>query len=195
MSCDAFNQLVGSLHVFLAPCGTAPPEVQVEPADPWLRFGPTDGGQKIDDSATMTYFRDDDHMVPTAVVQSDQTVKIDMTIIGMSLEQQSKIQNSAEKVRDLVGTTVPTRRMPLKRLVWPQQYAMLLRGQALSPYGQYPGQYYIPRGVFDGNRTREHTKVGRVSLSVSFNLLEDTEQEHADDTLGWLDVQTGDPTP
>jgi hypothetical protein len=159
---------------------------------PWKKLGPTDGGQTIKNTGSITYFRDDDHSGPTQAIRSEETVKIAMTIVGLDLETHAAITNSVIKLRDIAGSPVPTKRMPLKRGVRLTEYAMMLWGEALSPYGVYPGYYYVPRGVFDGEPERAHTKTDRVGLAIDFVLLEDDNQEHPDDTLGWLDVQTED---
>lgn len=184
-----FSQLIGALKVYLAPVGTAVPDVDDAPSGSWTAFGTTDGGQQIAHMGALTYFRDDDHQGPVKAVRPEEDVRISMTLVALTLENYARVLNSAASVNTTAGPPA-TKDMPLKRGAGPTQYAMLLRGTALSPYGNFPGQYVVPKGVFDGEPEPAFTKDGRAALAVEFRALEDDTQVDPDNSMGYLVVQT-----
>jgi hypothetical protein len=184
-----FNQLIGALKVYVAPFGTAVPDVDDAPGGGWTLLGPTDGGQQIAHMGALTYFRDDDHQGPVKAVRPEEDVRVSMTVVGLTLENYARILHAAGNVDTAAGPPA-TKTTHLKRGATPTQYAMLLRGTTMSPYGNFPGQYVIPKGVFDGEPEPAFTKDGRAALATEFRALEDDTQVDTDKSLGYLVVQT-----
>lgn len=183
-----FNQLIGALKVYVAAVGTAAPDVDEAPSGSWTLLGPTDGGQQIAHMGGLTYFRDDDHQGPVKVVRPEEDVRVSFSVVGLTLENYARVLHAAGGV---VSDTDPaTKSVHLKRGATPTQYAMLLRGSAISPYGNFPGQYVIPKGVFDGEPEPSFTKDSRAALAVEFRALEDDTQADLNNSLGYLIVQT-----
>jgi len=151
-------------------------------------LGPTDGEQKIKHGGKLTFFRDNDHQGPVKSVRPEEMVVISFTLVGLALEDYARAIATQANLSDAtVGVAVRT--LPLKRGAVPAEFALLFRGAALSPYGAFPGYYYVPRGVFDGEPEPTFAKDGRPGLAVEFNALEDDTQSAAN-TLGFLRVQT-----
>lgn len=191
-STKPFEQLTGTLKVYVAPVGTAVPAVDAAPSGSWALLGPTDGDQKIGHGGALEYFRDNDHQGPVKAVRPEEDVMFSYSVVGLTLENYSRILHDVTKLvtTNAGAGVIGKKRMPLKRGAVPTEYALLFRGDALSPYGIYPGQYVVPRGVFDGEPEPTFAKDGRPALDVEFHALEDDSQADPDDTLGWLEVQT-----
>lgn len=183
-----FDQLTGVLAVWLAPVGTTPPAINVEPSGSWKRLGATDGGQTVKHAGSLTKFTDDDHTGKTHVVRPEQDPTVAMTLVGLTLENYGKVVNDAVPV--VVTGPPATKKIPLKRPYIPENYAMILRGEVMSPYGALPGMYVIPKGAFDGEPEAAFTKDERTGLEIEFCILEDDDQTDPDMSLGWLIVQT-----
>ena len=183
-----FEQLTGTLEVWLAPVGEAVPAVNAAPAGNWYRLGPTDGEQSQQNSGALTYFRDNDHQGPVKAVRPEEETIIRFTLVGLALEDWSRVLDRASDLVD-VGGPPATRAMPFKRGAIPNEYAMLFKGQALSPYGAFPGMCVIPRGVFDGEPQPTFARDGRPGLECEFHALED-DTVSAANSLGYLIVQT-----
>lgn len=183
-----FEQLTGTLSVYIAPVGESVPAVNATPAGNWYLLGPTDGEQSIQHAGALTYFRDNDHQGPVKSVRPEEDVIVRFMAVGMSLEDYARILDRAADLVDDGGPPA-TRKMPLKRGATPNEYALLFKGSALSPYGAFPGQYVIPRGVFDGEPQPTFAKDGRPGLEVEFYAIEDYTVSAAD-SLGYLIVQT-----
>jgi hypothetical protein len=184
-----FSQLIGALKVYVANVGATVPDVDEAPGVGWTLLGPTDGGQQLAHMGALTYFRDDDHQGPVKAVRPEEDVRLNMTVVGLTLENYARILHNAANVTSTVGPPA-IKTMPLKRGASPTTYAMLLRGETMSPYGNFPGQYVIPKGVFDGEPEPSFTKDSRAALSVEFRALEDDTQADLDNSLGYLVVQT-----
>lgn len=188
-STEPFEQLTGTLTVYIAPVGSTVPAVTATPASPWVELGCTDGEQSIQHAGALEYFRDNCHEGPVKAVRPEEDVIVAFTLVGLTLENYARVLSAASAVVTDTVANPDTKTMPLKRGFIPTEYAMLLSGTALSPYGAWPGMYVIPRGVFDGEPQPTFAKDGRVGLEVEFHALEDDDQSDADDALGWLVVQ------
>lgn len=185
---EPFDQLIGTLDVYVAPVGEAPPTVGVAPAGNWVRLGATDGGQTVQHTGALEKFSDDDHTGNVKAVRPEEEVIVSFTLVGLTLENYAKVLNAASLVASAVTPSRKT--MPLKRGYIPTEYAMLLVGDALSPYGILPGMYVIPRGSFDGEPEAAFTKDERVGLEVEFCAFEDDDQTDENMRQGWLVVKT-----
>jgi len=181
-----FEQLVGPLTFYLATYGTAEPAVESTPGASWVELGCTEGDQTYDESGELTKFYDNCHIGPVKTVLGQQDPMITMTLVGLTLE------NIARTIRTVGAVTAPTattKRLGLKRTAAQTEYALLAKGAAASPYGNLPGQFFFPRGVFDGKLAKTFGKTTRTAVAVTFHALEDDLQAELD-RLGWLTVQT-----
>jgi hypothetical protein len=187
-SSQPFEQLTGTLQVYVAPVGEAEPAVNATPAGNWYLLGPTDGEQSVQHAGALTYFTDNDHQSKVKAVRPEEDEIIAFTLVGMALEDYARVLDDAANLVSAGGPPA-TRTMPLKRGAVPNEFAMLLKGAAASPYGAFPGQYMIPRGVFDGEPQPTWAKDGRPALECEFHAIEDDNQSDIN-RLGWLKVQT-----
>lgn len=187
-----FSVLVGPLKVYIAPGQTAEPDVDTEPGSGWVRLAGTTGDQEIEfGGGGVTHFTDNDHQAPTGGVRGDEMTMVRFEVQSLTLESYARIISDVGKVR--TGTTTAgngIKRLPLKRGFLLTPYSLLLKGEADSPYGVYPGQYYIPLCIQQSNPTMTRSKTGRASLACEFVIYEDDNQSIGDE-MGWLTVQTG----
>jgi hypothetical protein len=185
---EPYEQLVGPLTVYVGPVGETVPAVNATPAGNWVELGSTDGEQSIQHGGALTYFYDNDHQGPVKATRPQEDIVITFTLVGLTLEHYARILDQVSDVSSDAGPPA-TKTLPLKRGATPNEYALLFKGSALSPYGAYPGMYVIPRGVFDGEPQPAFSKEDRAALEVEFHVIEDDDQSDAD-RLGWLVVQT-----
>ena len=187
-SSQPFEQLTGTLSVYVAPVGEAEPAVNATPAGNWYLLGPTDGEQSQQNAGALTYFRDNDHQGPVKAVRPEEDVIIAFNLVGLVLEDWARVLDEAANIVSAGGPPA-TKTMPLKRGAVPNEYALLFKGAAASPYGAFPGQFMIPRGVFDGEPQPTWAKDGRPMLECEFHAIEDDNQSDIN-RMGWLKVQT-----
>ena len=187
-STKPFERLTGVCDIYVAPVGETVTAVNATPCGNWVKLGATDGAQSIQSMGKLTYFNDNDHQGPVKAVRPTEEQIVKFTLVGLTLEHYARIMDT---VSDVVAAAGPpaTKKVPLKRGSIPSEYALLFKGSAMSPYGAYPGQYVIPRGVFDNEPISTFARDGSPALECEFHALEDDTQVEAD-RLGWLIVQT-----
>lgn len=182
-----FSQLTGALKVYVAPVGETVNVVNTTPVGNWVELASTDGEQSMQVSGKLTYFRDNDHQGPTKAVRPEEDAIYKFKLVSLTLENLARALSTVANIVEAVGPPA-TKKFPLKRGETPQEYAMLFRGLALSPYGPLPGQFVVPRGIFDNEPTMTFGKDKRAELDCEFHALEDDAQPEAD-RLGYLIVQ------
>jgi predicted secreted protein len=187
-STSPFDRLTGVVSIYIAPQGETVTAVNATPAGNWVKLGATDGEQSLQSTGKLTYFQDNDHQGNVKAVRPLEDEIVKFKLVGLSLENYARIMDMVSDVVAAVGPPA-TKKVPLKRGPIPMEYALLFKGSALSPYGAYPGQYVIPRGVFDVEPTETFARDGSPALECEFHALEDDAQVDAD-RLGWLIVQT-----
>jgi hypothetical protein len=189
---EPFDQLTGTLTVYIAAVGSTVPDVDETPTSPWVELGCTDGEQSLQHAGALTYFRDNCHQGPVKAVRPEEDVIVTFTLVGLTLENYAMVLHEIDLLDEDPLADPETSAIPLLRGFVPTEYALLFRGEALSPYGAWPGMYVIPRGVFDGEPQPTFAKDGRAGLETEFHALEDDEQDKGY-SLGWLIVQAEAP--
>lgn len=186
---EPFDQLAGiPLDVYVAAVGTAIPAVDVDPTGAgFTLLGPTDGEQSLQHAGELTYFRDNDYLGARKAVRSEEDVIYTFTLVGLSIENYARVLDDVANVVSDAGPP-QTKKVRLGRGAIPNEYALLAKGELLSPYGAFPAQYVIPRCVFDGEPEPTFAKDGRAALETEVHALIDDAQA-AGDELGWLIAQ------
>lgn len=180
-----YSQLTGVLTLYIATYGTAEPDVTTTPGASWLELGCTDGDLTEDHGvADLTKFKDNCHIGSVKAILGEMDPIFTFTLVSLTLENIARIIRSA----GAVSTSGTNRILPIKRAYNPTEYAFLAKGASDSPYGDYPGQLYIPRGVFDGKFSVVRSKTGRPGFESTFHALEDDTQTEMN-RLGWKTAQ------
>jgi len=184
---DPFAILVGTLDVYIAPAGETPPAVNTTPAGNWLSLGYTDGDQAIEHAQTVEYKRVNETTGPLKSVRTEEDHIVTMTLVNLTLETYARVLENVANVATVTGPP-HVRNLPLKRGASMTRYALLLKGTAHSPYGNYPAQVYVPITVIDGSPKLVRTKSFASGLEVEFHALEDDSQATGYE-LGWMTAQ------
>lgn len=188
---NPFSVLVGPFQIYLAIYGTAEPDVDTDPSSLWVRMAGSVDDQEIEYDSEFEHFTDNDHQAPVAGVRGTEMVTLRFTTHNLTYEHQARILSDIGNLQ--TGSTAAggtTKILPIKRGYLLTAYAMLLKGQADSPYGLYPGQYYIPKCVSVSNPTVTRSKTARAMMPAEFVIYEDDLQS-AGNEMGWTTAQTG----
>jgi hypothetical protein len=184
-----YSQVVGPCTFYIAPVGTAEPAVNATPSGAWVELGATDGEQSIELQGEMTFFRDNDHQGEVKAVRPEEAVLVTFTLVNSTHEMLARVLSTVANVTADAGPPAVSR-LPFRRGFLPTEYALLMKGEADSPYGNYPGQNYFPRGVIDSSPTLTRARDARQEVECTYHVLEDDTQT-AGNTMGWSTVQTG----
>jgi hypothetical protein len=187
---NPFSQLTGPCKVWIAPYGEPVPEINILPTGNWVLLGSTDGDQKLKHGAKTTTWKDNDHQGPVKVVRHEEDIDLKFKVVDLTLENYAYIISQVSKIISGTTTTVPVnfKKLSLKRGAAIYEYAVLFKGETISPYGLYPGMYVLPRCVNVSEPETTWGKNQRAALEVGMQVLEDDAQAE-DDKMGWLIVQ------
>ena len=191
-----YSRLSGTLTVSVAAYGTAATDIDVALPGAWTELGPTDGTQSIKILGSYEYFYDNDNLGPVKAVKPVAGVTVTATLMNMTPEQLARVFGHAatDVVDHDTGLAVSVRLLPLAKDFAANEYAMTLRGGAQpitnldSPFGAFPAQIYIPRGVFDGEPELVRSKDGSPGAEFTFTALVDPNAAAARE-LGYFEAQ------
>jgi hypothetical protein len=183
-----FNRLVGRQLVYLAPYGEPEPNINGTPGANWVRLGATDGDQVAASAGDLTLHYDDDHQGPVKAHLPQEDLTFTWRLVNMSLEMFARATSNVGRIVSTTMNGANVKRLPLKRGKTPTEYALLFKGEADSPYGNLPGQYYAPRVLLHKPFTRTRNKTNSDGIDCTATALEDDNQTE-DNRLGWLTVQ------
>ncbi len=181
-----YEILTGVGTLYKAPVGTAFPGLSAVPAAPWVSLGETDGGVKITPEQTTKTFSSDQRTGPYKAIRTEEALAVETNLRNATMENIAiLLGNSVTDAPAGVGT-IGTREVALHRGAAVTEYALLFRHEHGSPYGDYPAQYELPRGFFDGPTGQEYKKDDAVLLPLKFVALEDYNAAQEEDRFGRL---------
>lgn len=183
-----YSQIVGPAKIYVAPAGEAPPTVNATPGGNWVEFGPTEGDQTITLEGANTYWSDNSHQSHVMARTPEAVKKVAFTLVNMTHAQVARVLHNISQLITAAGPPA-TSLLPSKSGYVSSEYAILVLGDFDSPYGQFPGFDYTPRGVFEKNMEFKRNKTQRYEVACEFHALEDDTQS-AGRELGWQLAQT-----
>ncbi len=187
-----YNVLVGVGTLYVAPAGTAAPLVSAEPAVAWVSLGETEGGVKVTKTQNIESFSSDQRTGKLKAVRTEEGVTIEANLTTATLENLANVMSGTVTITP-PGVAIPgIRTLQLHSGAEVNEYAFLFRGT--SPYGVFPGQFYVPRGYLDDDIEMEFTKDGMTLVPCKFEALEDLVAATEADRFGVVTYQDLAPT-
>ena len=191
-----YSRLTGTLTTYIAAYGTAATDIDVAIPAAWTELGPTDGNQSVKILGSYEFFYDNDNLGPVKAVKPVAGVTVTATLVNMTPEQLAVVigHAAADVVDHDTVATASVRLLPLGKDFAANEFAMCLRGGAQpitnldSPFGAFPAQIYIPRGVFDGEPELVRAKDGSPGAEFTFTALVDPNAA-AGRELGYFEAQ------
>lgn len=183
-----FAQLIGVSKIYLAPYGTALPTLDTTPAGAWVELGPTDGDQTITSEGDMEYWTDNDGNSNVTARRGESTVMATFTLVGLTMENLGRVMHNISNIITTTSGALAVKEVGLEQSYVPTEYALLIRGDTMSPYGVWPAQTFIPRGIFENSVERGTGKTTRAEIECEFSALRDDAQVSGK-KLGWSQAQ------
>lgn len=183
-----YDLLIGVGTLWVAPTGTAMPALSAAPSSSWRDLGETDDGVKISKTQNIEEFGSDQRTGKVKAVRTEEGLTIEANL------QKGTLENLADVINGIVTTVAPgtgtigTKTMNMHAGPIVQEFAFLFR--AFSPYGDFPAQYYVPRGYFSGNVEMEYKKDGKTLIPASFEALEDLNASTEAERFGKYQAQS-----
>ena len=183
--------------MYVAPEGTAPPAVDVDPdSSDWTLIGSAgplnydEAGVNLDHAQSMAFWRSLGDAGSRKVFRSSEDFKMGLMLVDMTLEQYSFAINGNTVTTTPPGVSIPgTKRMGLSRGFAVDTRAVLLRGP--SPYMEDGVmQYYTPRAAQTGEPKPVITKDKPAMLAIEWTALVDPNAADPSEYFGYIDAQT-----
>jgi hypothetical protein len=188
-----YEILTGVGELYLAPAGTAFPDVNATPGASWIDLGNTQDGVTVTADQDITEIRVDQETGPVKATRAEENLVIGTKLAAATLENLAYVLgNSVIDTPPGVGT-IGTREVGMYRGQVVKTYALLFRG--VSAYGDYPAQYEVPLGYFGGASESEYTKDGNAGIPVEFHALVDPNAATDAEKFGVLVMQDAAALP
>lgn len=190
---DAYQILSGAGTLYVAPANESKPDVDATPAGNWEEMGETNDG------VTVTYTQEqekkftDQRTGAVKVLRTEEGLMVETDLAQATLENLAQVMGGLTVTDNAPGaSTIGTREMGMYQGGDVSEYALLFRAD--SPYGDYPAQYYIPRGVFSGEAGMEYKKDDQVYIPFAFEALEDLNASSESERFGKYEAQDAEAT-
>jgi len=180
-----FEIIAAPFTLWLAPVGTAFPELAADPAADWVKVGTsgdlnyTEEGVKVQHSQSVEVWRALGSTGPRKAFRSNEDLKVSLTLADLSLEQYAIALN-----HNTVTEDAGQRSIGLSRGLIVAQRALLVRG--VSPYEDGVAQFEVPVAVQTGSPEVVGRKNEPASLALEWTALEDPDATSDDERFGRL---------
>lgn len=162
-----YEIIVGPAKVWVAPVGSTFPSITDAPGTAWKALGMTDGGVKVKHSQTVVGIRTDQVTSPVKAVRSEEGLEISFNVVEMTLENYARCLHGTDPTDN--GANVEMNLYRGGSHV--QSVALLVRGEHLSPYGDWNLQYEVPSAYENGDPEVEFTKDNKAMLACKFDAI------------------------
>ena len=189
--------------LWIAPFGTAFPDIDDEPASPWeiISVGGSrslgEEGITVQMPQSLTFHRTAGTTAPVKASRTEEDLIITATVHDMTVESFARVMGQLSSDIDTVAatpTTPGTKAINLIRGIDMRNYALLVRWP--SPY-LLDGvtQLEVPNVVMAGSPEPQFSKGELAGMEVQFQAIEDVSNPNEDERFGRLIAITAHPTP
>lgn len=187
MATTPYEVLVGVGTIYIAPASTAKPALTATPSGSWRTLGETDDGVKVTKMRKLEKFSTDQRTGNVKAVTTEESLMVETSLTSNTLENLADVIGASVTDTPPGSGTIGTRSLKLYNGADVDEFAILFRGS--SPYGSWPAQFYIPRGVFDDDVEMEYKKDDKTLIPIKFDALEDMNAATPADRFGVYEAQ------
>ena len=181
-----YTIIVGVGQLYVGPANEPKPALTAVPSGNWRLLGETDDGVKITKSRSREKFTTDQRTGAVKAVQTEEGLRIETSLVDNTLENMADASGGTVTVTPPGSGTIGTKKLGMYTGATVGEKAFLYRGT--SPYGDYPAQYYLPRGYFDDDVELEYKKDEKTLIPLAVEALEDLNASSVDERFGiWED--------
>jgi len=186
--------------LYVAAVGSAFPDIDEEPGASWTKLGTSGDLNYTEDGVTVTHsqsielWRALGSTGPRKAFRPEEELRIALVVADLTLEQYAIAMNFNTVSTESPGVGEPGyKKLGLSRGLQVTQRALLVRGNAASPYGDgWAAQYEVPVAVEAGEPEVVFTKGEPAGLALEFVALEDPDAASDDERFGRLIAQNAD---
>lgn len=187
--------------VYVAPIGTAFPAIDAAPAGTWKKVGTSGDRSETEDGVTVAHSQSINEVRaagstgPIKAFRTEEGLQVSLTVMDITLEQYAVALNGAAIATTAAGVgTAGYKAMKMYQGVQVSGLALLVRGEAASPYGDgWKAQYEVPACFQSGAPELAYTKGTPAGLALQFTALEDPSAATPADRFGRIVMQHAAP--
>ena len=187
MASEPYEILVGVGTLYIAPATEVATALTATPSGNWVSLGETDGGVTVTKTQNIERFSSDQRTGSVKAVRTEEGLMVETNLQEGTLEKLAYVINGTVTDTAPGAGTIGTRTLKLHKGFDVTQYSLIFRGS--SPYGAFPGQFYVPVGIFVDDVGLEFTKDGKTLIPVKFEALEDPDASTEADRFGIITYQ------
>lgn len=183
-----YEIVAGPADVYFAPVGTSFPAITDAAGTAWIRVGYTEGGVKVGHPQTVVELRADQVTGPVKAVRSEDNLAITFDLASLTLENYAVALNQA-----ITGPVVGGSDKSLALYRGGSQvetFALLVRNDHLSPYGDKALQYEVPAVFNVGSPEVDYVKDNKAVLAIELHAIVDPNRGSDDESFGFLRAGT-----
>lgn len=196
MSTKPYEIIAQPFELWVAPLGTAFPNVGNTPSSPWTLIGTSGSLNYDDDGVTVSHeqkvetWRALGSTGPRKAFRTEEDMSIALKLCDISLEQYRRVMNDNTVTTTAAGTsTAGQKKLGMSRGLEVKQFALLVRGTNASAYGYGNAQYEVPVAIQAGKPKPKFMKGKPATLDLEYQVLEDPAAASEDERFGRLVVQ------
>jgi hypothetical protein len=146
-----YEVIAGVCDIYVAPDGTAFPDVDAAVGTAWRPLGQTDGGVKVQHAQTIVKHRTDQTTAPVKVTRTEEDLEINFSLVAVTPENYATVLNKLSEANSLDGGTAGNDKVVklYRGGFGVETFELLVRGAHLSPEGDFNLQYEVP-SVYQG---------------------------------------------
>jgi hypothetical protein len=195
---EPLELISGPFDVYVAPVGTAFPDVDEAPAGGWFKLG-SGGAKDYDESGVKVKHGQKLSKIftlgstgPRKVLREQETQMVSFTLLDLSPEQYAKVLNDAAVTAVAAAAGTPGyKKMALRRGTSVSEFAVLVKGAVSTEGDGFSSQYQVPRAYMASEPEPVFEKGKIAGLAVELEALEDPNAADGDE-FGHLIVQDAD---
>lgn len=192
-------EVIGApFEMYIAPVGTAKPDVDTDPVAPWALVGTSGNlnhfqeGITVEQPQSMNFFRSAGDCGSRKVFRTEEDLKVRLTLADLTLEQYAHALNSNTVSDTPAGVGTPGyKSIGLSRGHTVATNALLLRGPS-PEMADGLMQYFIPRACQTGSPAPVFRNGEPAGLALEWTALVDPDAAEASEYFGVVEVQTED---
>lgn len=194
-----FEIMAGPVEVYLAPVGTAFPDISAAPSGSWILLGTTGSKNYDDEGVTIAHEQTVEEFIPVGLTgarkafRTEESIVISLNVVDISAAQYAKVMNGATVTDTAAGVSIGGNlNFPLYRGLTVATFAMLMRGSesaaAVAATDNFNTQWEVPIVYQNGNPEPVMKKGEPFALACEFRALWDA-------TLGFGKYRSQDAAP
>lgn len=166
-----YQIIAGVCDVYFAPVGEPFPAVDAVPGGNWLHIGHTDGGITVRHAQTVVPLRTDQVTAAVKAVRSDEDLEVSFSLAELTADNYALALNQVASTPVADGGASGKVVNLYRGGFGVETLALLVRGEHLSPEGDFNLQYEIPSAYQSEAPEAEFTKDAKAMLAVTFTAI------------------------